>query len=262
MNNKLKLTLLALSLLTACSQQEFSSNDQAKFEAFLKLKRVATNDTQRVERLRKEYERRAALASAVYESGKLDKASMDAEIEEFRKELLISRYFEAYLNEAVTEQGVQNYYSQNVDSYKSRKVKASHILFRITPRMNEIERQAVLTKAAEVHSKLNSGEDFAELAKIASEDKVSGKKSGSLGWVNEGAVSPEFSEKIFSMKAGELSEPFLTDFGYHLIKLDEEAQEITKPLEVLKGDIRYQLRNKSKKAETERLLNSVGYATE
>jgi len=259
MNRNLILLICTLVLVSACSQQEFTSNDQQKFDAFLKIKRIAANDTARVDRIREEYERRAALASAVYESGKLDKVSMDAEIEEFRKELLISRYFETYLNEAVTDEGIKNFYSQNVENYRSRKVKVSHILFRVTPRMTEIERQAVLTKASEAHSKLTSGEDFVELAKTISEDKVSGKKGGSLGWVNEGAVSVSFSEKVFSMKAGELSEPFLTDFGYHLIKLDEEAQEVTNPLEALKGDIRYQLRNKSKKAEIERLLNSVSY---
>lgn len=248
----------ALLALTACSEQEFDT-DQQKFEAYLQTKRVSLEDKARAERLRAEFERRGALANVIYDSGKLDKALVDAELEEFRKELLISRYFEQYLNEAVTDQGIQNFYSENVDKYKSRKTKVSHILFRTNARMDDIARQAVLTTATAAHSRLTAGEEFAVVAKEVSEDKVSGEKGGDLGWINEGAVSDGFSAKVFSMKAGEVSEPFLTDFGFHIVKIIEEPQDVTKPLNALKGDIRYQLRNQSKKAETTRLLDLAGY---
>jgi len=254
------LIISTLALLSACGNKaDAPSSDQASFEAFLKTKRISLEDTARVDRIRVEYDRRAALATAIYESDKLDKAIVDAELEEFRKELLISRYFEQYLSEAVTEQGIQNFYSQNVDQYKSRKVKAAHILFRTNPRMGEVERQAVLTTASAAYSRIQAGEDFADVAKEVSEDKVSGEKGGDLGWINEGAVSGAFSSKVFAMNAGDISEPFLTDFGFHIIKVDEAPQNVTKPLSALKGDIRYQLRNQSKRAETQRLLDSVGY---
>ncbi|RBP48520.1 peptidylprolyl isomerase [Arenicella xantha] len=243
---------------TSCSQPEFA-NDQEKFEAYLKTKRVAVDDTDRVERLRADFERRASLASAIYDNGDLDTAVLDAEIEEFRKELLISRYFEQYLDAAVTEQGIQNYYTENINQYKSRKVKVSHILFRTNPRMDESERQVVLSKAAEAHSRIAAGEAFDVVAKEVSEDAISASKGGDLGWLNEGAVSPGFSEKVFRMQAGELSEPFQTDFGFHVIKITEPPQEVTRALETLKGDIRYQLRNKTKRAEMERLLKLSGY---
>ena len=191
----------------------------------------------------------------------MDKSLIDAELEEFRKELLISRYFEQYLNDAVTEQGIQNFYSENIDNYKSRKVKVSHILFRTNARMDEIARQAVLTTATAAYSRITSGEDFAVVASDVSEDKVSAEKGGDLGWVTEGAVSDGFSAKVFSMKAADVSEPFLTDFGFHIVKVVEEPQDVTKPLSALKGDIRYQLRNQSKKAETRRLLDLVGYTS-
>lgn len=260
MKIKAVLITITLGLLTACNQNSPSS-DQQSFEAFLKTKRISLEDTVRVERIRAEYDRRAALATAIYNSDKLDKALIDAELEEFRKELLISRYFEQYLNEAVTDQGIQNFYSQNVDQYKSRKVKAAHILFRTNARMSEPERQVVFTKASEAYSRLQTGEDFALIAKELSEDKVSGEKGGDLGWLNEGAVSGAFSSKVFSMNAGEVSEPFLTDFGFHIVRVEEAPQDVTKPLSALKGDIRYQLRNQSKQAETKRLLDSVGHKT-
>jgi len=253
------ITLVVSVLISSCNQQQ-SSTDQAAFEAYLKLKRVSLDDQTRYERFRAEYDRRAALAEATLKTDLLDPVLIEAEIEEFRKELLISRYFEAYLNDAVTDQGIQNYYSNNVDEYKTRKAKVSHILFRVNPGMDETERQVALTSASQAHSKITSGEDFASVAKSMSEDKVSAAKGGSLGWINDGAISKAFTEKVFAMQKDEISEPFLTDYGFHIVKIDEGQQDVVKPLEALKGNIRYQLRNESKKAETQRLLESVSYS--
>lgn len=250
--------IISLISLSACNQQN-ANNDNSAFEAYLKTKGVSLDDEVRYNRMLAEFQRREALANAAANSDLLDKALIEAEVEELRKELLIGRYFEKYLNDAVTDQGIQNFYSENIDNYKSRKVKVAHILFRVNARMDETERQAILTKALDAHSKVVSGSDFAEIAKEVSEDKVSAAKGGDLGWVNQGAISKAFSEKIFSMKADELSEPFLTDYGFHIVKVTEPPQEVTKPLEAIKGDIRYQLRNESKKAETQRLLDSVSY---
>ena len=184
---------------------------------------------------------------------------VEAEVEEFRKQLLLSRYFETYLEQATTDQGIQNYYSQHIENYTTRKVHVAHILFRVNPDMGEPERQALLTRAGETYSQLTSGGDFAEIAKVTSQDNISAVKGGDLGWINAGAVSKEFSAKAFSLGEGEISPPFLTTFGYHILKVIEAPQEITKPLESVKGDIRYQLRSESKAAETRRLLDSVGY---
>ncbi len=240
-------------LFTACGDN--TDADKKAFEAFLNLKRIPLNDKSRYERMLKEYEQREALASAITKIEKLDHDLIDAEINEFRKQVLISRYFESYLSEAVTDQGIENYYRENIEKYKSQKVHVAHILFRVTPRMTEVERQALLTTALDAYGKLQSGTDFYALAKEVSEDKTSAKKGGCLGWINQGAVSNEFSEKAFSAKAGEISEPFLTSFGFHIIKVLDEPQDVIKPLESVKGDIRYQLRNQSKKAEIEKLLN-------
>lgn len=260
MKLRLPLTIASLTmLLIACSQPEFAT-DQDKFEAFLKTKRIALDDETQVARVRAEYERRAALANAIYSGDLLDRATLDAEVEEFRKELLISRYFEQYLSEAVTEQGIQNYYNDHVEQYQSRKAKVAHILFRTNPRMDDTERQVVLSKAAEAYSRISAGEDFAAVAKAVSEDRVSAEQGGDLGWINEGAVSAGFSNKVFGMQTGEVSEPFLTDFGFHIVKLEEAPQQVTRSLETLKGDIRYQLRNESKTAEIDRLLDQAGYA--
>jgi parvulin-like peptidyl-prolyl isomerase len=123
--------------------------------------------------------------------------------------------------------------------------------------MDETERTAILTTAHEAYSKLQSGEDFGSVAQKYSQDTVSAKKGGDLGWVNQGAVAAEFSEKAFNTPVGEITEPFLTAFGFHILKVIEAPQVVKKPFEAVQGDIRYQLRSEAKKAEEARLLNSI-----
>jgi peptidyl-prolyl cis-trans isomerase C len=249
--------IIACASLSACDTTPTKDLDKEKFEAYLQLKRIPLNDEVRYQRMKKEYNQRIALVNAIDSTEKLKPLQIDAEVEQFRKQLVISRYFEQYLTEAVTEQGLLNFYNQNIGNYKTRKIHAAHILFRVQPTMGEVERQALLTSAQDAYSKITSGTDFSELAKAQSDDKVSGAKGGDLGWIKQGAVSAEFSQKIFTLKAGEVSAPFLTAYGYHVVKIIEEPQEITKPFESVKGDIRYQLRNQSKQAEMEKLIASV-----
>jgi peptidyl-prolyl cis-trans isomerase C len=231
-----------------------TESEKAKFEAFLTFKRIPLDDKVRYERLQEEFQKKGQLAAAMVKTEKLNGALINAEVEEFRKQLVVSRYFESYLKGAVTDQGIQNFYSQNSAKYKTTKAHVGHILFRVTPDMGEIERQALLTTAHAAYSRISSGEEFSEVAKAVSEDKVSALKGGDLGWVNQDAVAPEFSQKAFSMKKDEISEPFLSACGFHILKILDEPQEITKPLESVKGDIRYQLRSEAKQAEIKRLL--------
>jgi len=249
--------IIACTALSACDTLSGKDVNMEKFESYLKLKRIPMNDEKRYQRLFKEFNQRAALVAAIDDTEKLDEKQVTAEVEQFRNQLVTSRYFEQYLNDAVTDQGMQNFYNQNIEKYKTRKIHAAHILFRVNPKMDEVERQALLTSAQDVYSKVTSGSDFYELAKTQSNDKISAAKGGDLGWIQQGAISAEFSEKVFNLKAGEVSAPFLTAYGYHIVKVIEEPQEVTRTFESEKGNIRYQLRQESKQVEMERLINSV-----
>jgi len=228
-----------------------------QFEAYLKFKRVPENDSARRAAALREYTERAALAKAIEDSGLLEKELTAAELEEFRKEMLISRYFQKFLDERVSDQAVESYYAQNADQFQEKKVHVAHILQRTHSKMSEEERKAKLTALQEAFSKLKTGADFAEVAKQYSEDKVSGGRGGDLGWMKEGAISPRFSEVIFSTAAGQISEPFETPFGYHVVKVIEGPMVVKRPIEAVKGDVRYQLRNQAKNAEMERLRKQV-----
>ncbi|WP_444914066.1 peptidylprolyl isomerase [Microbulbifer sp. TRSA007] len=239
---------------------------QQQFDDYLTLKRVDKNRTDVVERHKEEFLRREALAQAIEQhaaAGKnnLNMQKVNAELNESRKDLLMGRYFEEYLNEQVSEEAVGNYYTANAEKYESKKVKVSHILVRVKGQATEQERQAKYTLAHQIHSELESGESFESLVEKYSEDAISKKRAGSLGWISEGAIGPEFAKQAFEvLKAGQTSEPVMTQFGYHLVRLDEGPAVIKSHFNKVKGDIRYQLRKNAKDAEIERLLKAVPVA--
>lgn len=253
----------AAAMLIGCSDSSTVATvdgkaiTQAEFSAYLKFKRIPEQDKEKVARALDEYVNRAALAAAIEKTEKLDDALVQAELEEFRRQLLIGRYFEEHLAAAVDDAAVRNYYTSNAAKYEAQRVHAAHILVRVDSQLSETERQAKLSTAHEAYSNVQKGQDFAEVAKKFSEDRVSAEKGGDLGWLVDGAVDPEFSKRLNALKPGEVTEPFLTPFGFHVVKMLEGPQVIKRPVESVEGDIRYQLRNESKVSETERLLGTI-----
>lgn len=228
-----------------------------QFEAFLKFKRVNEQNRENLERVLDEYLKRSALAKSIEKEKALDAQMVEAELAEFRKEMLISRYFERFLENKADEKNVANYYNTHIKDYETKKVKVAHILLRTRKNMGETERAAKLTRAGEAYAKIQVGQPFETVAAEFSEDKVSASKGGDLGWVKEGSVDPVFSEKVFSLKKGDVSPPFETAFGYHIVKIQEEPKTVTTPLQSVQGEIRYKLRNQLKEEETKRLLGQV-----
>lgn len=228
-----------------------------QFGNYLKFKRIPGNDPARRKAALDQYLQREALADVIAKSKVLNRGLIQAELENFRSQMLISRYFQRYLDEKVTDAAVKNYYLAHPEQFQQKDVHVAHILFRTNPQMTEAERKAKLTAAQEAYSKLKAGAKFEKIAEKYSEDRISGKKGGDLGWLKEGAIDPRFSKTVFAMKTGDISEPFETAFGYHIVKLIEGPVVVKRPFEAVEGDIRYQLRNQAKEAELKRLLSKT-----
>ncbi len=255
------LTISSLALLLlACGEKKrviarVNGEDvtQERFDAYLILKNIPAEDEKRRDSALKEFLEREALAKAIDKQDALDDKLIDAEVEEFRKELLISRYFDQFLEEAVSEETVSELYQKDASQFESRKVHVAHILLRVNKGMDEQQRLAKLTTARELHAKIQTGQDFSELAQQFSEDKISGRKGGDLGWIKEGSIGEGFSKRAFQLKKDQISEPFESPFGFHIIKIIEEPQIIRRPLGAVAGEIRYRLRSEAKDKELKRL---------
>ncbi len=232
---------------------------RAEFDAYLEFKRYRDDNPQKRDRLLDQYLERAALAAAIEKQGFLDKNLMEAELNEFKKEMLISRYFEGFLKDMVDEEAVRNYYNTHAGDYEETQAHVAHILIRTNAKMKEPERKAKLTTAQEAYSRIRSGEDFAEIARQYTEDRVSAKKGGDLGWIKKGSIHAAFSTRAFELEEGAVSEPFETTFGYHVITVLDAPRTVKRPFEAVAGNIRYQLRTKAKNAELERLAGGVPF---
>ena len=238
---------LAISLLflSGCKHDETLAKvnghaiSDEEFTAYLKAKHIDPKDEKRKAIALDQYLEREGLARVIEEKKLLDPVATQVELNEFRKEMLISRYFDQYLTQQVTDDAIHNYYNTHVDQFEEKKIHLAHILIRTNRKMDETERKAKLTTAQEAYSKVHAGKDFSDIAKAYSEDKISGEKGGDLGWMKEGAISKAFSDKVFAMKEGEVSEPFETDFGFHVVKVIEAAQTVKQPFEAVQGQIRY-----------------------
>jgi peptidyl-prolyl cis-trans isomerase SurA len=98
--------------------------------------------------------------------------------------------------------------------------RARHILLRATPQLNEA---AAGQKLADLKRRAVAGQDFAVLAKENSDDG-SAKDGGDLGWTNPGVFVPEFEQVMNSLAPGQISEPFVSRFGMHIIQVLERRE--------------------------------------
>ena len=98
-----------------------------------------------------------------------------------------------------------------------QQTKTRHILVRANEIRN-MEQTKVL--ADEIYKKLENGADFAQLAKEYSEDQGSTLQGGDLGWVTPGTMVPEFEEVMKQTNIGDISKPFRTQFGWHILQVE------------------------------------------
>jgi peptidyl-prolyl cis-trans isomerase C len=131
-----------------------------------------------------------------------------------KTKLLMESLLDEAAKNAVTDQALHDVYDKAVkDMGHEEEVHAHHILVK-----TEDEAKAILAE-------LKKGADFEKLAKEKSKDPGAAS-GGDLGYFTKGQMVPEFAEAAFKLKKGELSEPVKTQFGWHIIRLDDKR---TKP---------------------------------
>lgn len=127
---------------------------------------------------------------------------------------------------AVTDEALQAAYDARFkDAAPQTEYHAAHIL---------VETEE---KAKELKAQIESGADFAELAKANSTDTGSGAAGGDLGWFGLGMMVKPFEEAVVAMKPGDLAGPVQTDFGWHLIKLSETRIAETPALDEMRDEL-------------------------
>jgi peptidyl-prolyl cis-trans isomerase D len=119
----------------------------------------------------------------------------------------------------VTEEGLKDYYSQVKERFESpERRKARHILITVG---DGVDDAAAKKQAEELAAKAKAGADFSQLAKENSKDPGSAQQGGDLGWAQRGTMVGPFEEALFAMQKDEIRGPIKTQFGYHVIRLDD-----------------------------------------
>ncbi|OCL26331.1 peptidylprolyl isomerase [Orenia metallireducens] len=154
---------------------------------------------------------------------------------ENKDEVLIQKLQQQVVDDVViTEEEIEAYYEKNKSKFKRpAQIKARHILIKTDKKSDEEAKD----KAQKVLNKLKDGADFAKLAKEYSEGP-SAKNGGDLGYFRKGQMVPEFEQAAFDLEVGELSELVKTEFGYHIIKVENRKEAGTISLEEAKGKIK------------------------
>lgn len=151
-------------------------------------------------------------------SGIDKKADFQIREELAKRELLVNAYLQDYVKtNPIAESEVKTAYEKFKRELGDKEYKASHILL------------GSETEAEQVISQLNKGADFAKLASEKSRDPSAKENNGDLGWFSLGSMVKPFSEAVSKLNKGSLSkEPVQTQFGWHVIKL-EDVRDVKPP---------------------------------
>ncbi|MCD6326233.1 peptidylprolyl isomerase [bacterium] len=141
----------------------------------------------------------------------------------------------------VTENEMLDYYDAHVKDYKKEEeVRASHILVKVPDGATKKLDDEAKKKIEGLLERVKAGEDFAKLAKENS-DCPSASKGGDLGFFGRGQMAKPFERAAFALKEGEISDVVKTQFGYHIIKLEERKPPETKEFEAVSAEVKSKL---------------------
>lgn len=170
------------------------------------------------------------LATAGKKAGLEKDPEVIKQLDQIRQELIQRAFLQNAVEKRLTDDRLKQAYDKMVkDMPAEDEIKARHILL-------ETE-----DAAKDVIAQLGKGADFAKLAEEKSTGP-SGPRGGDLGWFTKGTMVPEFSEAAFALKPGEVTKaPVKTQFGWHVIKVEERRKAEPPTFEESKEDLRAQL---------------------
>ncbi len=172
-----------------------------------------------------EYLIETQLLSDAAEKAKLDQGQlMKDRLAYYRRRALRDIYFDKMVRDAVTEAEAKKVYDEQVANIKpQQEVRARHILVETEDEANDIR------------ERLERGEDFAALAKEKSKDP--GSPDGDLGYFTRERMVKPFADAAFALEVGAISEPVQTQFGWHVIKVEDKRERKPPAFEQVKDQI-------------------------
>ncbi|HRC86144.1 MAG TPA: SurA N-terminal domain-containing protein, partial [Thermoanaerobaculia bacterium] len=155
----------------------------------------------------------------------------------------------------VPDSDLTAYYGAHKDEFtQQEQVRARHILLKVDDNRTDAAAQQQM---AALRKRIEGGEDFAAVAKEASEDPGSKDRGGDLGFFGRGQMVPEFEQAAFGGQPGKLIGPVKTSFGYHLIEVLGRREGGLRPFEEVKNLIRARVQSDRAQGDAERKANEL-----
>jgi peptidyl-prolyl cis-trans isomerase SurA len=154
--------------------------------------------------------------------------------EQVRKQMYIDRLVSRRLSKvSVTTKEVRDFYKNYEDSIPDQpeSIKLGHILLEIAPSQSTLD--SLKKKAEMVLDLAKQGEDFASLASKYSDDPATAKNGGDLGFFSKGSMIEKFEKVAFALNPGEISDLVETQFGYHIIRVEEKKENAVRARHIL-----------------------------
>jgi len=204
-----------------------------------------------------------ALAARGAENSVIEADELDWMVEHYRDRQLMNLQVKAEVESALAKidwrAAAEEDYQANKDAYHvPERVSAEHILISSQERSAE----EALQRANEVLARLKKGEDFATLAKEYSDDPSAATNSGNLGFFARGKMVGPFEDAAFAMtKLGEISAPVKTDYGYHIIRVNERLEAGFQPFDKVERQIIERLKKSEEQKQRTAIINAVKTGT-
>ena len=160
--------------------------------------------------------------------GVMQKESVREQLEQSKMGILIAAVFEDYVEkEGVAEAELKAAYEQVKSQYTGKEYHVEHIL---------VEKEA---DAKAITAQIKAGGNFEQIAKEKSKDPGSAPNGGDLGWVSDKALVPECSKAMVQLKKGQVTDkPVKTQYGWHIIKLDDVRDVKAPSMEEIKDQLK------------------------
>jgi peptidyl-prolyl cis-trans isomerase C len=169
-------------------------------------------------------------------------------LEEARRQIAAEELIRKEIVEkvVVSEDEIRKYYEDNRSSFvEPERIRVRHIM------------TSTEEKAKEALEKLKAGGDFGQIARQYSEDPGSRDMGGDLGFIQRGELIKEFEDVAFKLGVGELSPVVRTQFGYHIIKVEEKVEQHQKGLEEVREEIRSRLLLEKQREAFDEMMKSL-----
>ncbi|MGF1657592.1 MAG: peptidylprolyl isomerase [Verrucomicrobiales bacterium] len=158
---------------------------------------------------------------------------------------------------------VQSFYNDNPQAAEvPERVRARHILLRTPPEMSPEDVETKREEINNLRARIVAGESFEVTAKELSQDEGSRDSGGDLGFFRRGEMVPEFEQAAFSLQPGEVSGPVQTNFGFHLIKVEEKSPSRKLEFEEAEPYIREYILDQRRRGGMQEILQGLREAAE